>query len=104
MQKEINSKNLGLLPIATEDLAGLIYLNLAEQPKDFNQARTKMEQMLRPQGINRSRIAKAVNYNVKANWKLIWENNRECYHCNINHPASITLINIIIMMIQTTFV
>ncbi len=89
MQKEINSKNLGLLPIATEDLAGLIYLNLAEQPKDFNQARTKMEQMLRPQGINRSRIAKAVNYNVKANWKLIWENNRECYHCNINHPQYI---------------
>ena len=21
-----------------------------------------------------------------ANWKLVWENNRECYHCAVNHP------------------
>src|SRR5690606_640571 len=20
------------------------------------------------------------------NWKLVWENNRECYHCRGNHP------------------
>ena len=20
------------------------------------------------------------------NWKLVWENNRECYHCSPNHP------------------
>ena len=23
---------------------------------------------------------------VEANWKLVWENNRECYHCAANHP------------------
>lgn len=23
---------------------------------------------------------------MRANWKLVWENNRECYHCNANHP------------------
>ncbi|WP_368855922.1 SRPBCC family protein, partial [Escherichia coli] len=22
----------------------------------------------------------------KGNWKLVWENNRECYHCVANHP------------------
>ena len=22
----------------------------------------------------------------KGNWKLVWENNRECYHCAGNHP------------------
>jgi Rieske 2Fe-2S family protein len=26
---------------------------------------------------------------VPANWKLVWENNRECYHCNVNHPQYI---------------
>jgi Rieske 2Fe-2S family protein len=26
---------------------------------------------------------------VQANWKLVWENNRECYHCNANHPQYI---------------
>ena len=23
----------------------------------------------------------------KGNWKLVWENNRECYHCAGNHPS-----------------
>ncbi len=23
---------------------------------------------------------------MRANWKLVWENNRECWHCNVNHP------------------
>jgi len=26
------------------------------------------------------------DYEVRANWKLVWENNRECWHCNANHP------------------
>jgi hypothetical protein len=26
---------------------------------------------------------------IPANWKLVWENNRECFHCNINHPQYI---------------
>ena len=34
-------------------------------------------------------MAKIVDYDVAANWKLVWENNRECYHCNVNHPQYI---------------
>jgi Rieske 2Fe-2S family protein len=30
-----------------------------------------------------------VDYQIPANWKLVWENNRECYHCNVNHPQYI---------------
>ena len=30
-----------------------------------------------------------MDYLVRANWKLVWENNRECYHCNLNHPQYI---------------
>jgi glycine betaine catabolism A len=26
---------------------------------------------------------------VPANWKLVWENNRECWHCNVSHPQYI---------------
>ena len=25
-------------------------------------------------------------YEIAANWKLVMENNRECYHCDVNHP------------------
>ena len=34
-------------------------------------------------------MAKIVDYDVAANWKIVWENNRECYHCNVNHPQYI---------------
>jgi Rieske 2Fe-2S family protein len=34
-------------------------------------------------------VAKVVDYDVAANWKIVWENNRECYHCNVNHPQYI---------------
>ena len=30
-----------------------------------------------------------MDFDVHANWKLVWENNRECYHCNVNHPQYI---------------
>ena len=30
-----------------------------------------------------------MDFNVASNWKLVWENNRECYHCNVNHPQYI---------------
>ena len=30
-----------------------------------------------------------MDFDIPANWKLVWENNRECYHCNANHPQYI---------------
>ena len=27
-----------------------------------------------------------IEYDVEANWKLVWENNRECFHCTRCHP------------------
>ena len=27
-----------------------------------------------------------MDYDVEANWKLVWENNRECFHCVQCHP------------------
>jgi Rieske 2Fe-2S family protein len=44
---------------------------------------------LRPQGFERAKVAKTVDYEIAANWKLVWENNRECFHCNVNHPQYI---------------
>src|SRR4029077_16853304 len=71
------------------ELDGLIYLSLADSPPDFEPARQQISPLTQPQGFPRAKVAKAVDYLVKANWKLIWENNRECYHCNVNHPQYI---------------
>src|SRR4029077_9591690 len=71
------------------ELDGLIYLSLNDVPPDFEPMSRLISPLARPQGFARSKVAKAMTYLVKANWKLVWENNRECYHCNINHPQYI---------------
>jgi Rieske 2Fe-2S family protein len=37
--------------------------------------------------LPRLRSAKRIEYDVRANWKLIFENYSECYHCPGVHPA-----------------
>jgi phenylpropionate dioxygenase-like ring-hydroxylating dioxygenase large terminal subunit len=35
----------------------------------------------------RTKVAHQETYVIKANWKLMLENNLECYHCAVAHPA-----------------
>src|SRR4029078_11201445 len=75
--------------VQTREEEGLIYLSLAREPLPFEPADQLLSILLRPQGLRRAKVARAVDYLIKANWKLVWENNRECYHCNVNHPQYI---------------
>ncbi len=36
---------------------------------------------------SRQRLAHEARYRVAANWKLLLENNTECYHCSATHPS-----------------
>jgi hypothetical protein len=86
---EINHDELDLLPAHLEDLEGMLFVCLAKKPPDFAAARAMMAPILAPQRMAEAKVAKIVDYEVSANWKLVWENNRECYHCNVNHPQYI---------------
>jgi len=52
----------------------------------FLRRRTDIGARLQHHGMERAKVAQRVSYTVKANWKLVFENNRECYHCTPNHP------------------
>ena len=80
---------LGLKPVAIEECEGLIFVSLAQRPAAFAPARELMAPFARPLQLGRCKIARTMDYEVAANWKLVWENNRECYHCNIGHPQYI---------------
>ena len=79
----------GLHPVHVEEMEGLIYICFAAEPPDFAAARALMAPVLAPQGLGRAKVAKIADYLIPANWKLVWENNRECLHCNVNHPQYI---------------
>ena len=89
MQDELDKTEFSLHTAQVREVEGLIYVSLAAQPSDFNAANEVLGAMARPQGFEQARIAKMIDYTVNANWKLVWENNRECYHCNANHPQYI---------------
>ena len=86
---ELDKSQFGLKRVHCEMVEDLIFLSLAENPPEFSAARELMAPFLRPQGFARAKVAKQVDYNIGANWKLVWENNRECFHCNVNHPQYI---------------
>jgi Rieske 2Fe-2S family protein len=89
MQEDLDKAQFGLIPVAVRELEGMIYFSLDAAPPDFEEARGLMAPIIRPQGLDRAKVAKAIDYDVHANWKLVWENNRECYHCSVNHPQYI---------------
>jgi Rieske 2Fe-2S family protein len=86
MQDGIDKSQLGLRPLHAQVCAGLVYVSLASTPPAFDGLRARFEAAGAPQGFDRARIAHVADYDVEANWKLVWENNRECYHCTPRHP------------------
>ena len=79
-------EDFGLKPVACESVAGYIFICLADEPADFAPFRTLMEPFFAPHNLVNAKVAHETTIVEKGNWKLVWENNRECYHCAANHP------------------
>ncbi len=89
MQPDLKLSDFPLKRVQARDVGGLIFISLSDAPLPFEPAAECLGPLLAPQGFGTAKVAKAVDYLVKANWKIVWENNRECYHCNVNHPQYI---------------
>jgi glycine betaine catabolism A len=77
----------GLKPVHVRLLAGLVFLSLAAQPPaDFDDVVARVTPYLLPHGLHRTKVAAQYDLVEEANWKVVMENNRECYHCEAGHP------------------
>ena len=79
-------EEFGLKPVACESVAGYIFICLAKEPADFAPFRALMEPFFAPHNLVDAKVAHETTIIERGNWKLVWENNRECYHCAANHP------------------
>ncbi len=86
MGPDLARAELGLRPVHLRELAGLLFVCFAEVPPPFDEAVTAVEPQLGPHHLERTKVAAGCHYTVAANWKMLVENNRECYHCRVNHP------------------
>jgi Rieske 2Fe-2S family protein len=83
--------DLSLKPIAVARWEGFIYLSFAERPTPFAEAFALLIGRLARFNIEHLRAAQRIDYDVRANWKVLFENFSECYHCPSVHPALVKL-------------
>jgi Rieske 2Fe-2S family protein len=65
---------------------GFIFVNLAEKPAPLERVFAPLAGKFTHWNLPKLRSAKRIEYDVRANWKLIFENYSECYHCPLVHP------------------
>jgi Rieske 2Fe-2S family protein len=86
MGKGFDRAEHGLKPLHCTSVAGYIFVCLAPVAPDFEPVRRHLEPYLEPHKLQQAKVAFESTIIEQANWKLVWENNRECYHCTANHP------------------
>ena len=84
------------LPIVhVEVWQGLVFVNLAEQaPEPLADLLGSGLELMSAFAVADAKVARTISYQVEANWKLVWENAQECYHCNANHPELIKTFDV----------
>ena len=65
---------------------GFIFVNLADSPTPLEEVFAPLAGKFCHWNLPKLRSAKRIDYDVRANWKLIFENYSECYHCPGVHP------------------
>ncbi len=75
-----------LKPVHCASVGGYVWICLATVAPDFEPVRRHLEPYFLPHQLQHAKVAFESTIVENANWKLVWENNRECYHCAGNHP------------------
>ena len=89
MGGEFDKSQHGLRPVHCASVGGYIWICLAAKAPDFEPIRQHIEPYFLPHKLHQTKVAFQSTIIEQANWKLVWENNRECYHCAANHPELI---------------
>ncbi|MEQ5800666.1 aromatic ring-hydroxylating dioxygenase subunit alpha [Halomonas sp. H10-9-1] len=76
----------GLKPIQVKSAGGYIFISLSDAPPAIDDFLATLEHYLEPYDMANVKVAVESSIVEQANWKLVIENNRECYHCNGAHP------------------
>jgi Rieske 2Fe-2S family protein len=84
----------GLKKAHCKTAGGFIFVALGkEAPEgDFDEFLATLEEYMAPYDVENTKLAAESNMYEKANWKLVLENNRECYHCAGSHPELLNTI------------
>jgi phenylpropionate dioxygenase-like ring-hydroxylating dioxygenase large terminal subunit len=81
-----NKAYYSLHPVNIAVWEGFIFVNLADCPAPPQNWFAPLAGKFSRWNLPALRSAKRIEYDVRANWKLIFQNYSECYHCQGVHP------------------
>jgi phenylpropionate dioxygenase-like ring-hydroxylating dioxygenase large terminal subunit len=85
LMPDLPKEEFGLVRAKVRVVEGLIFIHLSDGDS-FDGFEREIGARLRVYDLPRAKIAHETEYEVRANWKLVLENSRECYHCGKGHP------------------
>lgn len=87
MGPDFDASKYSLKPVHVRDVQGMVFICLAETPPEFDSLGRQLADYLAPSGLQDAKVAHSSTIVEEGNWKLVIENNRECYHCGGTHPS-----------------
>jgi Rieske 2Fe-2S family protein len=79
-------KDYPLHRVALAEWEGFLFVNLARDPAPLAEAFAPLMDRFARYNLARLRTVRRIDYEVRANWKLILQNYNECLHCPTIHP------------------
>lgn len=86
MNDDFDKSENGLHAVHVKVVEGFIFICLGDTPPSFDKVTTDLASYMKPYCIDAAKVAFRDRYELDANWKLVVENFRECYHCGPAHP------------------
>ena len=92
MADDFDKHDHGLTPVALENIGGLIFICMADDPPPIDRVKADIADQIAIYDLEKCKVAVQDSLIEQANWKLVMENNRECYHCDAGHPELISVL------------
>ncbi|WP_299910896.1 aromatic ring-hydroxylating dioxygenase subunit alpha [uncultured Paracoccus sp.] len=87
MGPDFDMSSHGLQPVRCASAGGMVYVCVARNAPDFAPLREAADRYAAPHRPDELKVAHQSRIIERGNWKLVMENNRECYHCAGSHPG-----------------
>lgn len=84
--EEFDKHGYPLHTAAVAEWEGFVFVNIAQEPVAFERVWSPILDRFARFGLNTLAVGHRITYDVRANWKLVFQNYSECLHCPMIHP------------------
>ncbi len=101
--KAFDKNDFGLRAIRVEAFCGFVFVNLDPDAAPMSDHYPGLESAVRQfcPDVDGLQQARAVEFDIKGNWKNVGDNLLECYHCAPSHHAFVDLVDMDSYVVET---